>query len=339
MSVGGCAVILDERSEDPVSVLVTPSDTITEEMVRFMADHGRGTVATTLPPERMAKLGIPLMIRDRLNLRDIGTPLGVTVDAIDVEGRTFGGRARTIRVLCAESTIPGDLSRPGHTLPIQIPAAGVLGRATAAEAAHDLVVMATRHPSATICALLSRDGSVMGAEAARGLAARNGFPAVAVQEVVTEAWRRRRVVERVVTARIPVGTDQMRIHIYFCSIDQRRLVVLEKGKVGGASGLQVHLLQYTVAGHVFKSCACGCSRALDTALTELASLSNACIVVTFGSDNVIDLGLNHDHGTAPIGFDTQTLGTVAQALRDLGPASVVFNGVSDRDARLLMQLM
>ena len=94
-----------------------------------------------LPEMECERLNLPPMCPHR-NRTD-GFRFTVTVDAADgiSTGISARDRAHTIRRLADRSTTPGDLSRPGHILPVRVSDGGVARAHGFPEAAIDLVSM------------------------------------------------------------------------------------------------------------------------------------------------------------------------------------------------------
>jgi 3,4-dihydroxy 2-butanone 4-phosphate synthase / GTP cyclohydrolase II len=86
-------------------------------------------------------------------------PVGAQCVAVDAAAAVTTGisaadRAATVRVLAAGQTDPADLVRPGHVVPVRVPAAGLLARRGRAEAAADLAALAGLRPSGALCELV-----------------------------------------------------------------------------------------------------------------------------------------------------------------------------------------
>jgi 3,4-dihydroxy 2-butanone 4-phosphate synthase len=98
-----------------------------------------------------------------LSSENNGTGFTVAVDA--AEGITTGisahDRAHTLRVLAEPATVPADLIRPRHVMPIRCPDGGFAVQQRPWELAVDLVAAAGHPPVAVACRLIGDDGETL----------------------------------------------------------------------------------------------------------------------------------------------------------------------------------
>src|SRR5262249_56836642 len=123
------------------AVLVCAAGRVTPAAVNFMATHGRGLVSLALTPDRMRRLGIPLISSERsARLPAYGASIearrGVST------GISAADRATTILAAAAPGATSADVVMPGHVTPIQLTPGGSLVRAALPEAASDLMRLA-----------------------------------------------------------------------------------------------------------------------------------------------------------------------------------------------------
>ncbi|MER5916685.1 3,4-dihydroxy-2-butanone-4-phosphate synthase [Streptomyces sp. NPDC001982] len=111
------------------------AECITPESVAFVVRHTSGFVRVPVAAaETRERLNLPQMVRH--NEQRHSPAYTVTVDASRgvSTGISTRDRCRTIRVLADETSGPGDLTRPGHVLPLRAAADGLLARAGFTEA-------------------------------------------------------------------------------------------------------------------------------------------------------------------------------------------------------------
>src|SRR5438270_13979149 len=96
------------------------------------------------------------------NTSQYGTAFTESIDARDgiTTGISAYDRARTIQVRIDPKSGPGDLVRPGHTVPLRARKGGVLVRAGQTEAAVDLARLAGLVPAGVICEIMNDDGTI-----------------------------------------------------------------------------------------------------------------------------------------------------------------------------------
>ncbi|PXY36273.1 3,4-dihydroxy-2-butanone-4-phosphate synthase [Prauserella flavalba] len=180
---GKPVVVIDDLGARPDCELVFAARHATTELVALAVRYTSGFLVVALPePEA-----------DRLRLSaqgpaDRGAPaFGVAVDAEGTgTGISSDARARTIALLGTPGTDPEVLRRPGHVVTYRAHPDGVLGRATAREAAFDLVRLAgAGFAAAGACLMSERDPlQEAGPDEARDWALSFGVPVVTASGVL-----------------------------------------------------------------------------------------------------------------------------------------------------------
>jgi 3,4-dihydroxy 2-butanone 4-phosphate synthase len=169
---GRAGVLLDHGG----ALLAFPAATATMAQLHFAIRYSSGLVHAAMPSARLAHLRIP--DQWRMPSEDSGTGFTVAVDAAEgiTTGISAGDRAHTLRVLADPQTVPDDLIRPGHVMPIRC-ADGGFGEAPRPwELAVDLTVAAGHAPVAVACRLIGEDGDTMNGDAAQLFAEYHGLP-------------------------------------------------------------------------------------------------------------------------------------------------------------------
>lgn len=134
---GGHAVVL---TGDPNGdgYLVFAAQAATPRLVAFAVRHTSGYLRVALPGAECERLHLPPMC-------DRDTTHCVSVDVRGTgTGISASDRAWTIAALASATSVAADFQRPGHVVPVQAQADGVLGRRGPAEAAVDLVAYRRR---------------------------------------------------------------------------------------------------------------------------------------------------------------------------------------------------
>src|SRR6266516_3194873 len=127
---GKLVIVADDETRENEGDLVGAADTVTPEMINFMATHARGLICLTLMPERCQALGLTQMAEHNTEAHE--TAFTISIDAAARFGVTTGisarDRAVTIKVAIDPATVPSDLRRPGHVFPLRArPAATAAG--------------------------------------------------------------------------------------------------------------------------------------------------------------------------------------------------------------------
>ena len=159
---GRAVIVADDESRENEGDLVAAAEKVTPELINFLARHGRGLICLTLTPERCRALDLPQMVEH--NTDSHSTAFTVSIDADPRFGVTTGisasDRAATIRVAVDPGTVPADLRRPGHTMPLQARPGGVLQRVGQTEASVDLARLAGLSSAGVLCEILNADGTM-----------------------------------------------------------------------------------------------------------------------------------------------------------------------------------
>ncbi|MEU2006753.1 3,4-dihydroxy-2-butanone-4-phosphate synthase [Rhodococcus sp. NPDC019627] len=135
----GEAIVVIELTEDwRPPILVLAAEHATTRLVAFAMNHTAGLLTVALPAEKCERLDMPIMAQEA-QCADIAYT--VAVDAAEGIGTGISAtdRSRTIRLLGAASTLPGDLTRPGHVLGARARRGGVLEHRGPAEVVVDLM--------------------------------------------------------------------------------------------------------------------------------------------------------------------------------------------------------
>lgn len=304
----GQAVVLTDGA-DGDGFLVFAADAATPSLLHFTVRHTCGYVRVALPGSECARLQLPPMCH------------GDNTDCVSVDVRGTGtgisaaDRAKTIAALGSAATVASDLQRPGHVVPVQARAGGVLERRAAAEAASDLARLAGRGQAAGICEIVSRRNPVL---VARGgelieFAFEYGLAVVSMSELVAYRRRTEPQVVRLAEAVLPTWAGNSRV-IGFRDVHdggEHLAVIIGAADAGVPVPLHVHVECLT--GDVFGSKACRCSGELNGALNRMSALGSGVVLYLRPAGPPRACGLfAHDDAGDP---HSQI---VAWMLRDLG---------------------
>src|ERR687887_410131 len=220
----------------------------TIEAINFMAKEGRGLICLALTPERCDDLGLDLMAAK--NESPFQTAFTVSVEAR--EGVTTGisahDRAHTIQVAIDQRSRPQDLVQPGHIFPLKAKAGGVLERTGQTEAAVDLARLAGLNPSGVICEVMNDDGTMARVPDLERYCARHGLKMITVADLIAYRRRHDRLVERVVSTRLPTAFGDFTAVGYRSLVDDKHHVALVKGEIDGQPDVLVRVHSECLTG-------------------------------------------------------------------------------------------
>lgn len=158
---GKVIIVVDDANRENEGDFIAAAETITPEIINFMATHGRGLICTPLTEKRCDELKLQMMVGT--NTDPMETAFTVSVD-LNGKGVTTGisasDRAKTIQALVDSNTKPHELSRPGHIFPLRAKEGGVLRRTGHTEAAIDFARLAGFQPAGVIIEIMNEDGTM-----------------------------------------------------------------------------------------------------------------------------------------------------------------------------------
>lgn len=165
------------------SVLMLGAETASTAALAEMIRLTSGFVQVALPATVCDRLMIPEASVFWRESRSSTLGQCVAVDAAHEAGTGISAldRARTIRTLAAASTVPTDLTRPGHVVPVRVPDQYAEADPLTA-AVLDLTIAAGRQPGAAFADLVSptHPQNMASPDDARELAEILGIPFVEV---------------------------------------------------------------------------------------------------------------------------------------------------------------
>src|SRR5437763_6714959 len=335
---GKLVIVADDETRENEGDLVGAAETVTPEMINFMATHGRGLICLTLMPERLQAQGLTQTAEHNTEAHE--TAFTVSIDAAARFGVTTGisaaDRAATIRVAIDPATVPADLRRPGHVFPLRARPGGVLQRVGQTEASMDLARLAGLYPAGVICEVLNPDGSMARRPDLEQVAARHGLTFITVAQLVAYRLAHERLVHRVAEARLPTAYGEFRILGYRNDVEAAEHIALVFGDVRHRTKVLVRMHSKCLTGDVFGSGRCDCGWQLQSAMRMIATEGGGvvvyldqegrgvCLLNTLKSYELQDAGHDTVEANRALGFkpDLGNYGIGAQSLLDLGLSSI-----------------
>lgn len=326
VAAGRPVVLVDDENRGD---LVLASEFATPQLMSFMVRHTSGFVCVAVTDDDANRLDLPLLIRTDPD--SPGPAQCVAVDAVTgvSTGISAADRARTIQLLAAPGTSATDLVRPGHVIPLRVPADGVLSRRGRAEAAVDLAVLAGLRPSGALCELVStaHPGDLARGPELHRFAHEHGLSLVAISDLVTYRLRFDTLVERGAEAAMPLKAGWFTAVGYHSRVDGREHLALVHGEIGDGGDVPVYVHQECLIGDALGSAHSGCGTRLQSALAQVADEGRGVVVYVRDGQETSCLRrevTTHRHQAAgdplPVGVDDglghHSVGD--QILRELG---------------------
>lgn len=313
-------VVTGDARQGNEGYLVFAAEAATPKLLAFIVRHTSGYVRVALPDTDCDRLNLPPMCHGDVDRS--ATAHRVAVDWSGVgTGISATDRARTIAALAAAGSRADDFRRPGHVVPVQTNAEGVLGRPGAAEAAVDLARLARRRAAGVFCEIVSRDrpGAIAcGAELAE-FADEYGLTVVSIDDLVAYRRRTEPQVVRLAETILPTTAGASRVIGFRGAHDDGEHLVVIVGAAGPGIPMPLHVHVGCLTGDVFGSTACRCGGELDNALTTMTARGSGMIVYLRPSGPMRACGLSGRGDAAAALLASETVGWI---LRDLGVHAV-----------------
>ncbi|MEA2392418.1 MAG: 3,4-dihydroxy 2-butanone 4-phosphate synthase / cyclohydrolase [Solirubrobacteraceae bacterium] len=336
IAAGRMVVVVDDEDRENEGDLVMAAELVTADDINFMATHARGWICLALSPDRCEELGLELMSAKNETAHQ--TPFTVTIEAREgvTTGISAADRAHTIRVAVDPAKGPDDIVKGGHVNPLKGRPGGVLERTGHTEASIDLARLAGCAPAGVICEVMNEDGSMARIGDLRAYCHKHGLKMVTIADLIAYRRRNDKLVERVVSTRLPTTFGDFEAVGYRSTLDDKHHVALVKGEVSGLEDVLVRVHSECLTGDVFHSLRCDCGEQLESALAKIEEEGRGVLLYLAQEGRGIGLlnklrayklqeqGMDTVDANLELGLpaDLRDYGIGAQILTDLGLTSI-----------------
>lgn len=230
IKAGKVVIVVDDEDRENEGDFICAAETITPEIINFMATHGRGLICSPLLEQRCDELGLQLMVSDNTALH--ATNFTVSVDLLG-HGCTTGisayDRATTIKALVNPNIKSEEFAKPGHIFPLRAKRGGVLRRPGHTEATIDLARLAGFYPAGALVEILNEDGSMARLPDLVKLKAKHNLKLICIKDLIAYRMLHERLIQREISVHMPTKYGEFELIAFTQTTTGEVHLALKKG--------------------------------------------------------------------------------------------------------------
>lgn len=337
---GKVIIVVDDEDRENEGDFVAAAETVTPEMINFMATHGRGLICAPLTEERCEELELHLMVTNNTVLHE--TQFTVSVDLIGngcTTGISVHDRAKTIAALVDNNTKPADLGRPGHIFPLRAKNGGVLRRTGHTEASVDLARLAGFKPAGILVEILNEDGTMARLPQLIDVAKKYDLKLISIEQLIKYRMEHDSLIEEIVNVQMPTEFGDFQLYSFQEKLSGQEHLALVKGTWEKDEPILVRVHSSCITGDIFGSCRCDCGPQLHKAMELIEKEGKGVIVYMnqegrgIGLTNKLKAYKLQEQGLDTVDANLQ-LGFKSD-LRDYGIGAQILNHLNVNKMRLM----
>lgn len=344
---GKVIIVVDDENRENEGDFLASAQSITPEIINFMATHGRGLICAPLTESRCKELELDMMVTN--NSDPMETAFTVSID-LRGHGVTTGisasDRAKTVQALVDPETRSHDLSKPGHIFPLKAKNGGVLRRTGHTEAAIDFARLAGHEPVGVIVEIMNKDGTMARLPQLVDVARKFNLKLVSIEDLVAYRMKHDSLIEKKEDFNLRTRFGEYRLRAYQQTTNDQMHLALTLGDWEDGEEILTRMNSTQVNNDLFSTLTSDADRKIDTMFDKLNEAGKGAIVFInqeFKPQNMLnrlhELKSIQENGATKAprkNLDNRDYGIGAQILHDLKISKLKLMTNSEQSRRIGM---
>lgn len=344
---GKVIIVVDDENRENEGDFLASAQSITPEIINFMATHGRGLICTPLTESRCKELELDMMVTN--NSDPMETAFTVSID-LRGHGVTTGisasDRAKTVQALVDPETRSHDLSKPGHIFPLKAKNGGVLRRTGHTEAAIDFARLAGHEPVGVIVEIMNEDGTMARLPQLVDVARKFDLKLVSIEDLIAYRMKHDSLIEKKEDFTLRTRFGEYRLRAYQQTTNDQMHLALTLGDWEDGEEILTRMNSTQVNNDLFSTLTSDADRKIDTMFDKLNEAGKGAIVFInqeFKPQNMLnrlhELKSIQENGATKAprkNLDNRDYGIGAQILHDLKISKLKLMTNSEQSRRIGM---
>jgi 3,4-dihydroxy 2-butanone 4-phosphate synthase/GTP cyclohydrolase II len=317
---GKLIIVVDNEDRENEGDFICAAETITPEIVNFMATQGRGLICAPIETTRADELQLPLMVRNNTSLHE--TAFTVSVDLIGhgcSTGISTYDRALTIKALSDSKFVHSDFARPGHIFPLRSMSGGVLRRTGHTEATIDLARLAGLQPAGALVEILNDDGTMARLPHLLKKAQQWNMKIISIHDLVEYRLRKESLIKMSKSMTIEINGAEYQVLQYEQLNTLDHHIAIIKGNVSPAIIPSVRVQYCDTYSELLDVLIKRNESLLSRCMSALANVDSGVLLLLNNKEKLIDpFHRIQANEMSKISSDQREIGIGAQILKDIG---------------------
>ena len=228
---GKVIIVVDDEGRENEGDFICAAELVSNEIINFMAKHGRGLICVPLTDKRSKELNLNPMVINNTDPMDTAFTVSVDLKGNGVSsGISASDRSKTIKAIVNKKTKSSDLARPGHIFPLIAKDGGVLRRTGHTEAAIDFSRLAGFSPAGVICEIMREDGLMARLPDLINLSKKLDLKIVSIEDLVAFRMKHDSLISKKESFPFNTRFGKFNLHAFQQTNNDRVHLALTKGK-------------------------------------------------------------------------------------------------------------